>query len=209
MDREGFVFYRSFWDAVQDIDDEHTRLLAIESILRYGLTGEEQELPRGPASMVFKMARPQLEANYERFINGSKGGRPKKPMVSENKNHRLLQEKTNGSQTEKPKEKEKEKVKVKEKEKVKEIPRTLGTFENVHLTTEQEEKLVGKYGEQQTGKYIERLSGYMANHDTNYKDHYRVLISWMQQDGVPEAGAGSQSDIYTRALEQLERRVSV
>lgn len=86
MERESFVFYRSFLDAIEDIDDAATQLRALKAILIYGLNGEETKLPRGPASIVFKMAKPQLEANFKRAVNGakgaaygSKGGRPKTP----------------------------------------------------------------------------------------------------------------------------------
>lgn len=91
MERDGFVFYRSFYEAVQDIEDEHTRLLALEAIINYGVLGEELPLPKGMASIVFKLVKPQLEANNERYLNGLKGGaptgnqnarkQPKQPMV--------------------------------------------------------------------------------------------------------------------------------
>lgn len=81
--RKSFVFYKSFLDAIRKLPKEE-QLDACMSILSYGIYGEEAEL-EGVAEIIFDMAKPLIDANYERYENGKKGakygklgGRPKK-----------------------------------------------------------------------------------------------------------------------------------
>ena len=110
MERDGFVFYKSFAEAICDLQDD-VKLECLNAIIDYGIYGIERELSGIPA-IVFKLVKPQLDANNKRFSDGKKGGRPKKTDGLENKNQWFSDEK--------PKEKEKDKEKDKEKEKVKE-----------------------------------------------------------------------------------------
>lgn len=86
-DRESFVMYRSFVDALEMLEyDEYGQ--AMRAINRYAIYGETPtDLPTR-ANIVFTMAKPQLDANIERRDNGKKGGRPKK------ENHRFLETET-------------------------------------------------------------------------------------------------------------------
>ena len=76
MERESFIFYRSFYDAMADISDKD-KLKLYDAICKYALYNEETKLT-GIASTLFKLIKPQLEANNKRFEDGKKGGRPKK-----------------------------------------------------------------------------------------------------------------------------------
>ena len=109
MERDGFVFYKSFAEATEGLQDD-VKLECLTAIIDYGIYGIERELTGIPA-IVFKLVKPQLDANNKRFSDGKKGGRPKKTDGFENKNQWFSDEK--------PKEKEKEKVKDKEKDKEK------------------------------------------------------------------------------------------
>lgn len=100
---ESFVFYESFVDAIETLPAED-QLKAYRAISRYATKGEEPTPALGVAYAIFLMAKPQLDANSNRRINGAKGGRPRKetdgftdekPMVNESENHRLLDEKPN------------------------------------------------------------------------------------------------------------------
>ena len=110
MERDGFVFYRSFAEAIEGLSDE-LRLKCFDALIAYGIHGTESDL-EGIPNIIFTMAKPQIDANNKRFMDGKKGGRPKKTDGLENENQWFLENK--------PKEKEKEKDKVKEKEKEKE-----------------------------------------------------------------------------------------
>lgn len=229
MERDGFVFYKSFMDAIELIPTTEAKLEAYQAVCSYGLHGEELDLlPGSPATYILMMAKAQINANNKRFLDGSKGGRPKKPVVTntetsgfEDKNHRL--------QGEKPKEKEKEKVKDKDnvkengKEKVKEetpttptpntldkdpeIPFRYGESQNVILTDMEHKRLVEKYGTRATDDYIDRLSVYMDTTGKQYQGkHFSVIQQWMRKDNVPQVTAplSPSSDLYARALKMME-----
>lgn len=82
--RDSFVFYRSFFEAVSMIpEDEGNK--AIKYILEYAFNDIEPTQKEGVAYALFCMAKPQIDANNQRFENGKKGaeygklgGRPRK-----------------------------------------------------------------------------------------------------------------------------------
>lgn len=81
MERDSFVFYRSFYTALKRMDDA-TLAESIKALCDYALDGQETELD-GNAGIFFDLVKPQIDANNKRMIDGKKGGRPKKekPMV--------------------------------------------------------------------------------------------------------------------------------
>lgn len=109
--RDGFVFYRSFREAIRELPEEE-RLKCYEVILDYAL---DEVVPNevGISSAIFKLIKPQIDANNKRYENGKKGGRGNRTETEPKPN-------TNQDVTKvEPKEKEKEKVKEKDKDKVK------------------------------------------------------------------------------------------
>lgn len=117
--RDGFVFYRSFYESFSDLSKKD-KLILFDALCNYALNDIEPELSGVPAAM-FKLLKPQVDANNRRYENGKKGGRPKE-----------TKEKPNDNQSEtkvKPKEKDKDKVKekVKEKEKLQPQENALGS----------------------------------------------------------------------------------
>ena len=73
--KDSFVFYKSFFEAIEKLPEE-CQLEAYRSITKLALFGEDEE-PTGLASIVYIMAKPQIEANFEKYENGRKGGAPK------------------------------------------------------------------------------------------------------------------------------------
>lgn len=110
----GFVFYGSFYDALSDLPDD-LRLEAYDAICKYALLGEIPDCS-GTVSAVFKLVRPQIDANRKRREAGRKGGEA-------NAKQTVSKPQANGSKGEanastiEAKEKVKVKEKVKEKEK--------------------------------------------------------------------------------------------
>ena len=117
MVQNSFVFYDSFRDSVEDMDDKD-RLAFYEAIINYSLDGKTPNELSKELTRMFKLVKPQLDANTKRKKDGKKGGRPskkgdenlpndyEKTMVSEeenykktsgfeNKNHRLKNKKPN------------------------------------------------------------------------------------------------------------------
>lgn len=107
--RDGFVFYRSFFESFSDLSKKD-KLLLFDALCNYALNDIEPELVGAP-SAIFKLLKPQVDANARRYENGKRGGRPKK-------NQTETKTKPNENQTE-TKAEPKEQVKVKDKDKVK------------------------------------------------------------------------------------------
>lgn len=109
--RQWFIFYYSFYEALSDLPAEN-KLELYEAIAQYSFSGNEPVNLTWISIPMWKLIRPQLEANNKRYLDWCKGGRPKKETTG-------FDEKiTTGFENEKPKEKEKEKVKEKDKEKI-------------------------------------------------------------------------------------------
>ena len=75
MERESFIFYRSFYDSIKGLGDAEFAE-CMRFLCEYGLNGAEQT-GGTLAEVVLKMAKPQIDANNQRRANGAKGGRPK------------------------------------------------------------------------------------------------------------------------------------
>lgn len=98
--REGFVFYRSFYEALKELPADAFKAI-LSALAEYALDGTEPELS-GFEMAAFLLMKPQVDANNQRRENGAKGGRrTEKPNE------------TKANQTE-PKEKDKVKDKVKD-----------------------------------------------------------------------------------------------
>lgn len=95
---EGFVFYRSFYDAIIGSDmNEKDQLAAFKAICAYALYGEVPELKGLPYGL-FTIAKASIDSNTRKREGGKKGGRPRKETIgSENGNHRFL--KTESTET--------------------------------------------------------------------------------------------------------------
>lgn len=132
MERNGFVFYRSFYEALCALDPE-TRLACYDALMNYGLNGVEPEA-EGVIKAVFILFKPQIDANNKRYANGCKGGKPKSNQDETKTKPNSNQNITKETPKEKDKEKEKDKDKEKDKEKVKEKVKkksTLSLYEDV------------------------------------------------------------------------------
>ena len=72
MERNSFIFYRSFYDALQMFSAD-VQLALYNAIAGYACYGTEPEL-EGTAQGVWILIKPQLDANIRRYKNGCKGG---------------------------------------------------------------------------------------------------------------------------------------
>ena len=96
MIRDSMVFYRSFAEGIEDLSEED-QLKAFWNLIHYGLDGKEPE-DSGPARAVFRMARPQIDANNVRYQNGTRGGR-RKTELEPNGNQSGTEPEPNPNQT--------------------------------------------------------------------------------------------------------------
>lgn len=101
-EKDSFVFYRSFFEALQDLKDKE-RLKVYDAICDLALNENDTKLT-GIAKTIFTLIRPQILSNTKKYKDGQKGaqygklgGRPKKektpvgllketPNVNENVN---------------------------------------------------------------------------------------------------------------------------
>lgn len=74
--RDSFVFYRSFYEALRGMDKE-VQAECLMALAQYALDGELPSLSP-EVRMFMTLVKPQVDANNQRFVNGSKGGRPRK-----------------------------------------------------------------------------------------------------------------------------------
>lgn len=82
FNRDSFIFYRSFAEALEELPAEIYKEVMI-AIAKKALNNENIEL-NGISKTLFKLIKPQLEANNKKYKDGFKGGRPKKTLGFEN-----------------------------------------------------------------------------------------------------------------------------
>lgn len=68
MARDSFIFYRSFYDAINELPKEN-QADTYSAIAKYALDQEETELT-GISKAIFSLVKPQLDANYKKYENG-------------------------------------------------------------------------------------------------------------------------------------------
>lgn len=100
--KDSFVFYKSFFEALQDLKDKD-RLKVYDAICNLALNDQDTKLS-GIAKTIFTLIKPQVLANKKRYENGKKGGRPKKETNG------FAKIKTNGFENEETKTKPNENV---------------------------------------------------------------------------------------------------
>lgn len=75
--KNSFVFYRSFYEAINRIKDKQLKADIFEAICELALNNNDIVLTDEVGLMIMDLIKPQIEANNERYINGKKGGAPK------------------------------------------------------------------------------------------------------------------------------------
>lgn len=162
--KESFVFYRSFYEAIKDLKTKE-KLLVYEAICELSLNQKELKLTGMPAT-IFKLIKPQILANYERYENGKKGGAPigNQNARKTTKNNQWSFSKTTKKQ---PNENvnENDNVNVNENENEREIPQP-----STHTLSE-----IISYGSSLgiSQEYCERFFGYYES------------IGWINGNGLP------------------------
>ena len=75
--KDSFVFYESFYSAFNRLDPTD-KIELISVISEYGLYGKELPISSDRVGDFFVVIRPLLDASHRNYVNGKKGGRPKK-----------------------------------------------------------------------------------------------------------------------------------
>lgn len=90
--RDSFIIYRSFYEAICDLDAD-SQAQVFKAICEYSLNFKEIELT-GVAKTIFRLIKPQLDANNKRYENG------KQPKTKPEKSEAKAKNKQNESETE-------------------------------------------------------------------------------------------------------------
>ena len=195
MNRESFIFYRSFYNAISALPDDQ-QLCLYRAVTERALNGIDPDLS-GAVKGMYELIKPQIEANERKYLNGCKGaeygklgGRPpknptetpKKPLnyptetpndnvndnYNENYNENVLSPEEDGAFDEKPKK------------------GTYGSeFKKVKLTDDEYGKLVERLGKDSAADYIDRLDGWLAEGHRK-KNHYATILNWWRKDNPKE-----------------------
>ena len=199
MERDSCVFYRSFYEAIDDLEDAD-KLACYNAIFKYALNGEEPT-EKGIVSTVFKLVRPLIDKNNESYKNGLKGGRPKTEQEP-NDNPTETQPKPNNNPN------EDEDVDVNENVDKKERAAKRPTF--VRPTVEEvraycQERKNSVDAEAFIDFYASK--GWKVGNQT-MKDWKAAVRTWEKRDKPqPKARQPSFSDQRTYDYDDLERRL--
>ena len=117
----GFVFYKSFYEAVKQLQNAEDKCIVYQAICDYSFYDIEPTL-EGITAIIWTLIKPQIDANIKKRNDGKRGGapkgnsnakkQPKTTIVDLENNHRLNEKQ--------PKEKENAKENAKEKANTKE-----------------------------------------------------------------------------------------
>ncbi len=68
MERKQFTFYRSFWEAIENLQTNKEKLQAYQMLCDYALNQNEPEIhsKKPSAATVFQIARPILDRAHDR-----------------------------------------------------------------------------------------------------------------------------------------------
>lgn len=84
MERDSFVFYKSFYEAIQNLTPD-IQLEVLTAVIEYALYGRTPDNLKPFAKGMFTLMKPNIDVNTTRYENGKKGGRRKKSRTASSK----------------------------------------------------------------------------------------------------------------------------
>ena len=180
------IFYRSFFEAIDELEPL-IQVSIYKAIFEYSMNGNEVILD-GVAKTVWKLIKPQLDANLQRFENGKKGGRRKqsetetKPKDNQNE---TKSEANNNNNNNVNNNKNNNKIEY---------------MSSVFLTEIEFVKLSELF-EDKTNHAIEILSNYKLSSGKKYKSDYHALIGWVKEKMQKENFAPKEKSKIQETLE--------
>lgn len=185
MEREKLVFYKDYFEALQG-QEPTTRLEAYEAIFKYAFYGSEDETDNPAVIMALTLIKPQIDENNKRYVNGCKGGRPRK-IVPEQEEISEEPDEDPGKETDiadPAVNTECRGAAVEEH----------GQNGNVRLSTEEYNTAVKLFSEEIVKFYIAKLDQWLIGKRKllNRKSHLDLLVQFIQDNGgkIPRASPG-------------------
>jgi len=155
--RDSFIFYRSFYEATQYLEKEQKADL-FDAIANYALNQEQVKLDN-ICSALFSLIKPQLDANYSKYLNGKKKAKKSKPVA------KISKPLTN--------------VNVNDNVNVN-VNDIYMSFAHLRLSTTEFNKLLETYTKDQIDYMIGQIKNYKKN--KNYSSLYLTLLSWLKKE---------------------------
>lgn len=184
MQRKSFTFYRSFYEALCYLPEEH-RLPAFMAICAYALDGEEPQIEGVPGA-VFTLIRPNLDASMKKAESGQAGGKASKPpsrAKAAAKQERIRRWEWG----------------IRRCKCTPCIPRRAGGTGPmggaVAMTNREHEKLLAAHGPADTKRLIEILDNYKGATGKRYASDYRAILSWVVDRLREEKGRTTKPDL--------------
>ena len=157
--RDSFIFYRSFYEATQYLEKEQKADL-FDAIANYALNQEQVKLDN-ICSALFSLIKPQLDANYSKYLNGKKKAKKSKPVA------KISKPLTNVN------------VNVNDNVNVN-VNDIYMSFAHLRLSTTEFNKLLETYTKDQIDYMIGQIKNYKKN--KNYSSLYLTLLSWLKKE---------------------------
>ena len=180
--RDSFVFYRSFYEAIGELPDD-SRLNIYDAIANYSLNFEDPDFS-GIDLAIWKLIKPQLDANNKRYINGCK---PKNKQTGSKRQAKNKQKRSKS----KANDNDNDNVNDNDNDNKKQY------FDCILLTDKEHQKLVEKYG-QNLDHYLERLNNYKMSNGKKYKSDYHVMVGWVYERFQEDSSSGSTNSQQLR-----------
>ena len=162
------VFYRSFYEALKDLPDSE-RLQVYDAIFSYGLDQKDAQMT-GITSVIWKLIKPNIDANLRRYENGLKGAKAKQKQSKP---------KAKGKQTgSKPKANVDVDVDKDEDKDVNENKDIYTKFAHLKISVTENKKLIELgYTQDEIIQVYRAIENYAKN--KNYKSLYLTAINWL------------------------------
>ena len=206
MNRDSVVFYLSFYEAIKELP-EMERLKAFEMVFDYAFKGVEPT-DNGIALAIFKLVKPQIDANNKRYENGKKPkqngskteAKPKqsgseteansKQNISESEANVNVNDNVNVNANDNDNANDNANANVNANDKdigsdepphISKSPTKhhYGEYKHVLLTDEEYKKLVQERGQAKTEAAITFLDEYLEMNGKSYKSCYLALRKWV------------------------------
>ena len=168
MSRDSFIFYRSFYEAINELPKEN-QADTYNALVKYAIDQEEINLTGIPKA-IFSLIKPQLDANYKKYENGKQ----KKSKTEANDKQTISKTEANVNENVNVNENENGEIKI-------------HFAEFVTMTNAENNKLVSTYGEEFANQCINELDNYKGSKGKKYKSDYRAILSWVV-DKVKDKG---------------------